>query len=118
MALTQPTRDVWARWTFHGWHSWPEAGSIGRDYLASRHRHLFHVRVQLSVEHNDREVEFHDLLEHCMEATPSGDLGRSSCEDIAERIAAHVAERWPGRRLVITVAEDDEVGATLTWEST
>lgn len=95
-----------------GFHCWP--GATGeRAYLADRHRHRFIVSVSLTVEHDDREVEFHDLLDRAAGWWPGPELGRQSCEDIARRYIHRLAERYPGRRYSVTVSEDGEVSATV-----
>jgi DNA-directed RNA polymerase specialized sigma24 family protein len=49
-------------------HWWP--GATGkRAYLADEHMHDFRIRVAVEVEHDERQVEFHDLrdaLETCI----------------------------------------------------
>ena len=108
-------RTVTVRFTKEGWHNWPEAEGV-RDYLASRHRHLFYYELTVSVGHNDREIEFHDLLEFASHAAVAGELGRRSCEDMAEVILKAVRDKYPERTYACTVWEDNEVGATITWE--
>jgi hypothetical protein len=108
-------RTVTVRFTREGWHCWPEADGV-RDYLASRHRHLFYYEVTISVNHNDREVEFHDLLEFARESAVQGELGRRSCEDMAEVVLEAISQKWKDRQYKVSVFEDNEVGATITWE--
>jgi hypothetical protein len=108
-------RSITVRFTIEGWHCWPEADGV-RDYLASRHRHLFYYEVTVSVNHNDREVEFHDLLEHARASAIGGELGRRSCEDMAEIVLEAVRNKYPDRSYSCAVYEDNEVGATIVWE--
>jgi hypothetical protein len=105
---------IWVTWRAPGFHRW--LGAEGkRRYLADRHRHVFHFKVALDVRHNDREVEFHDLLDHCRAITrPEHDWDLSSCEDIAKLILIRVAERWPDRRPQVSVSEDGECGAVVS----
>ena len=114
--VDQVVREIRVRWTHVGFHYWPDAPAH-RAYLAARHRHLFHYTVTIPVEHHDREVEFHDLLDACRAFTDAwGDeLGRSSCEEMAEGIARHIAQQYPGRRIVATASEDGEVDAVVTY---
>ena len=107
-------RSITVRWTKEGWHNWPEAEGE-RDYLASRHRHLFHYELQVSVEHNDREIEFHDLLAFARSVSLEGELGRTSCESLAEIVLTAIQAKYPGRDYACTVWEDNEVGATIEW---
>jgi hypothetical protein len=107
------TRRVWVTHRFEGFHSW-EGAPAGREYLAHPHRHLFHVRAEVDVDHGDREVEFHDLLDQVVDYCGGlvGLLG--SCEAIAEVLAVELERRYPGRRVAVDVSEDGEAGATVT----
>lgn len=107
-------REIKVKWTREGWHCWPEADGV-RDYLASRHRHLFYYVLTVSVKHNDREIEFHDLLEFARENSVGGELGRRSCEDMAEVVLKAVRDKYPGRAYSCEVWEDNEVGAIVSW---
>lgn len=108
--------EVWARFTQEGWHRWPDA-SARRDYLAHEHRHLFHVCVTVPVTHEDRQVEFHDLMDAARSAWPGPALGPMSCETIARIIGAHVLQEFALDVVRVTVSEDDECGANLTITS-
>jgi hypothetical protein len=110
---------AWVTTRFVGFHLWPDAPRA-RDYIGRRHRHVFHVQVQVDVFHDDREVEFHDLLDLVNDAVGalgeplSGgarDLGAMSCEMIARHLAEAIREQLPGRRIMVDVSEDGEVGA-------
>lgn len=76
------TARIVVRFVAEGWHCWPAAPEH-RSYLASRHRHLFHVEVRLPVVHEEREVEFHDLLDAAKVDFGSGEFGAASCETLA-----------------------------------
>lgn len=106
---------AWVRWTSAGFHYWP--GALGNQtYLSVRHRHLFHFEVAVDVYHDDRDVEFHDLLNHCKQFTGyHAEWEGNSCESIARLVAAHVQERWPDRNPTVTVSEDGECGATVQF---
>ena len=58
------TRTTWVkvRFDYPGLHMWPDAPAE-QVYLASEHRHMFQLTAHLTVEHDDREVEFHALRE-------------------------------------------------------
>jgi hypothetical protein len=98
--------------TAEGFHHWPEAPAL-RAYLASQHRHLFHVRIEVEVTHADREIECHDLREFCIQAFGSGDMGSQSCEMMAEALAQQITRRFGDRRVVVEVLEDGEVGGRV-----
>ena len=40
-----------------GYHCWPDA-PVPYEFLGSRHRHIFHIRVERTVNEPGREVEF------------------------------------------------------------
>jgi len=107
--MTQCT--IFVRFTQPGFHHWPEP-TKGREYLGKRHRHLFHVEVSLNVNHHDREVEFHDLLDFARNAFTGGELGGQSCETMAQALGEEIARRF-GRAVQVTVSEDGEVGAVV-----
>lgn len=108
------TAEAVVRWTLEGFHSWPEACGK-RAYLASCHRHLFHFEARLELRHDERDVEFHDMLQELRGLWPqSHDFGSSSCETIARATAQHIAGAWPGRKCSVAVFEDGEVGAQVT----
>ena len=43
-------------------------------------------------------------------------LGRRSCEQLAEAVAARIDLTWPGRQITVAVYEDNEVGATIPFQ--
>lgn len=100
-----------------GYHRWPDA-TAHRSYLASEHRHTFMISVQASVQHAERDIEFHDLKEElemvvwgmsmAIPNNPPIQFGSMSCEAIALKIL----ERMPHVDIV-TVSEDESVGATV-----
>ena len=110
---------IHVRFRMDGLHYWP-AAPVHRAYLAMEHRHLFHVEVSTQVEHDDREIEFHDLMseaqvafmENCVSGT---NLGAASCEMIARNMAAALAAAHR-RTFTVSVFEDGECGATVTSE--
>jgi len=116
---------IFVTFTIPGLHSWPEAPDES-SYLRDSHRHLFHFRVEMSVRGVDREVEFHQLRQDCLEMLgfhysygPLGALnfGQKSCESIAldllEAIRAEESDRW----LAVEVSEDGECGARVESRS-
>lgn len=111
-------RFITVKFTAPGWHRWPAAPE-SRAYLREQHRHLFHVAVSMEVDHNERQVEFHDLLDVVRPAFGEGDFGAASCETLASALI----ERLHGiygrtRRISVHVSEDDECGATVFWVPT
>ncbi len=94
---------------FHRWAGAPPA----RGYLRDLHRHEFHVEVCARVEHDDRDIEFHDLKDALGPLMPTGDQGTRSCEMMATSIIEGLDELWPGRILWCEVWEDGECGARV-----
>lgn len=111
----QPTSLTFAvvRFTVEGWHCWPNAHEK-RAYLRYKHRHLFHVEVRLQVFHDEREVEYHDLLDFCKEHFLGGDRGADSCETMARGLAQKLTASFPGRLVEVSCLEDNEAGAVVT----
>lgn len=102
---------IFVTFTVDGFHKWSDAPER-RAYLRDRHRHLFHVRVETQVEHDDREIEFHDLLDDARANCPGGELGDSSCEMIGQRLGMYLSEKYR-RPFRVAVSEDGEVGASV-----
>lgn len=115
------TRRIWVTHRFDGFHAWHDAPQV-RSYLASPHRHLFHVKLTMDVHHDDREVEFHDLRDEVVGICgtlgvdgpgKSRALHGMSCEQIALFIAEAIRQRHDGRSLECEVSEDGELGAIV-----
>lgn len=113
--MTDRTTAI-VRFTFEGFHRWP--GATGRrSYLADLHRHMFHVECQLETFHDEREVEFHDLLNDARRARGALVPHRSdySCETMARLIGEQLGDKYPGRYLSVSVTEDNENGARIDF---
>lgn len=107
--------DITVKLELAGWHSWPSAPAH-RAYLASLHRHLFHVTATVRVFHDDRDVEFHDLSDEVAawwgDATSRWDRG--SCEQMARSLHVLLTDRYgTEREVVVSVGEDGEAWATV-----
>lgn len=124
------TRGIFVTTEFNGTHCWPECPIDEVGFLRHEHRHTFKVKVQLEVIHNDRDVEFivfkrfiNKVIEQ-MYGEYNYQLGRRSCEDIADDLIAAIkisdfyvikmggGEEQP-RKIVVEVSEDGEVGARV-----
>lgn len=118
--MTQSNATVWVQFQQVGFHYWADAPKH-RAYLAQSHRHVFHVEVSADVEHDDRDIEFHDLRDEAtslfrgLTVSKGGDFGPQSCETLARRLAVRVAGNL-ARPITVTVSEDGECGATVTAE--
>lgn len=108
---------IWITFKMPGIHCWPTAPEH-RDYLRQPHRHLFGVKVATAVDHDDREIEFHDLLDQAkaifadgLEGPDALPIGRS-CETMARRLGVYLSHAHK-RLFTVTVDEDGECGATV-----
>lgn len=118
------TGSVWTTFETVGFHNWPDAPESVR-HLRDRHRHLFHIRVEVGVNHAEREVEFQLLQSNVsgfiLETFKISDLGFEfedrSCETIAQAIMGMLTDFYPSSYpYEVTVSEDGESGATLRVE--
>lgn len=108
---------IFVRFQQVGFHCWPDAPE-SRAYLRAKHRHTFEIEVSTSVDHDDRDIEFHDLRDEAL-AVFRGltvgkgfDYGSQSCEQLARRLATQIADRY-ARTVSVMVSEDGECGATV-----
>ncbi len=122
-AKQRAKRYVWVTFQKAGYHVYPAAASepilADVSYLGNRHRHLFKFRIQLEIFHNDREVEFHQLLNFCEAQLGSRiELNSKSVEMLADDFYDILAVRYPGREISIEVSEDGENGCRIDYPAT
>jgi hypothetical protein len=101
---------IWVKFTRAGFHRWTDAPEP-RAYLRDIHRHQFHVKVTTSVKHENREIEFHDLLDLAQAAFSTGD-GTWSCERMATNLSNKLSKEL-NRSVRVDVSEDGECGAAV-----
>jgi hypothetical protein len=120
-------RVIWVTFQKEGIHKYPAANYdpklvTGDEYdvsfLGYPHRHIFHFKVAIEVFHNDRDIEFIQF-KRWLENLYTGvlTLNYKSCEMISDDLYEVIAERYPNRFIEITVAEDNENGATITYNT-
>lgn len=120
----QNKRWIWVTFTKEGVHKYPAAltdpalatgDKYDVSFLGYPHRHIFHFKVKIQVEHLDREIEFIQFKRWLENLYNDGtlQLDYKSCEMIAEELAVNIHARYPGRDLVIDVSEDNENGAEI-----
>jgi hypothetical protein len=68
----------------------------------------------LQLFHNEREIEFHNLLDFCKEAFQGGDMGDASSETMAHTLLQKVTAQYPKRFVEVHCFEDGEVGAIVS----
>lgn len=112
---TEGGAAIFVKFTEEGFHCWPQAPDH-RAYLRAEHRHVFHVTVELRVYHDEREIEFHDLMAEAralFKALHDGTGCHSgSCEAMA-RVVANQLAATHDRMVLVTVSEDGECGARV-----
>ena len=129
MALDVTTRQIWVTFQKEGVHLYPAAKddpalATGDEYdvsfLGYAHRHIFHFRVAIDVFHDDRDIEFIQFKRwlESLYANSTLELNHRSCEMIAEELAQEIHNKYPNRSITISVAEDNENGATMTFNPT
>ena len=122
---------IWVTFQKEGIHKYPAALedpklATGDEYdvsfLGYPHRHIFHFRVCIEVFHDDRDIEFIQFkrwLERLYTNDKSSGvlvLDYKSCEMICDELAEKINDKYPNRKLEITVSEDGENGATIQYE--
>jgi hypothetical protein len=88
-------------------------------FLGHPHRHIFHFRVRICVQHNDRDIEFIQFKRwlESLYSDSTLELNYKSCEMIAEELIGVISDRW-NRSMSVSVYEDNENGAILDYEPT
>ena len=121
-------RMIWVTFQREGVHRYPGADTDPKlatgdwddvSFLGVAHRHIFHFRIGIQVFHNDRDIEFIQFkrwLERLYQGTLQ--LDYKSCEMIADDLYIHIADRYPGRDVTISVAEDNENGCLIEYNTT
>ena len=122
-------RKIWITFRREGIHRYPAAltdpalctaGEYDVSFLGNAHRHIFHFRVWIDVFHNDRDIEFIQF-KRWLEGLYTKDileLDFKSCEMIADDLYIQIADRYPGRNVVIEVSEDGENGCSISYNLT
>lgn len=101
---------------FEGIHCYPAAPEEVA-FLRNPHRHMFQVRIDLEVMHNDRDVEFILFRRETdkMIRESITNMQHRSCEMICEILLGYVMTHYPERDCTIEVSEDGENGARLEY---
>ena len=111
-------RYIYITTQFEGLHRYenaPEEVLFLRNY----HRHLFKIRLQIQVEHNERDIEFimckHAIDNYIFQKYLDMKVN-SSCETIAEELINYTKSIYGNRKVICEVSEDGENGAVLESE--
>jgi hypothetical protein len=116
-------RKIWITFQRAGFHRYPAASEDPKlsdvSYLGSRHRHLFKFRVEIEIFHNDRELEFHQVLNYCESLYKDNhlEIDYKSVEMLADDLYLQLADKYPGRTMAIEVSEDGECGCRIEYNT-
>ena len=124
----RPNKMIWVTFRKEGIHKYPAALTdpnlaTGDEYdvsfLGYPHRHIFHFRVWISVQHDDRDIEFIQF-KRWLESLYNGQgavlsLDHKSCEMMSEDLYNIIALKYPGREIWIEVSEDGENGSFIKY---
>lgn len=120
--LTVKRNRIWVTFQKEGIHKYPAAltdpGLEAVSFLGYPHRHIFHIRVEIDVFHNDRDIEFILFKRWLEDLFDVGtlQLDYKSCEMIADDIANEIHRIYPDRCCIVSVAEDNENGCVKHYE--
>ena len=112
---------VWVTFRKEGIHKYPAALDdpklVDVSFLGYPHRHIFHFKVWIEVFHDDRDVEF-ILFKRWLEGLYDGtlELNYNSCEMIADDLHKEVTNKYPKRKIWISVSEDGENGCIKKYK--
>lgn len=110
--LARRAYRVWVTFDRVGFHCYPDAPEEVA-YLRDRHRHVFKFKVEVSVTHAERDIEFHMLKNFLEKQYPVTECGGKSCETMALEVLNLIEENYPNRRASVEVSEDGECGAVV-----
>jgi hypothetical protein len=124
----RPNKMIWVTFRKEGIHKYPAALTepalaTGDEYdvsfLGYPHRHIFHFRVWINVQHNDRDIEFIQF-KRWLEALYNGQgsvlsLDYKSCEMMSDELHDIIKAKYPDREVWIEVSEDGENGSFIKY---
>lgn len=122
----RPHKMIWVTFQREGIHRYPAAETDPAlatglwddvSFLAVPHRHIFHFKVWIEVNHNDRDIEFIQFKRWLDRLYQNSvlQLDYKSCEMMAEDLYEQIAAQYPKREVWIEVSEDGENGAFIKF---
>ena len=101
--------------SFEGCHRFANAPAEVA-FLRQPHRHIFHVKVEMEVFHDDRELEFILVKRAIEDFVSSYDYDvNSSCEQLATSISNFLLGVYGDRKVICQVLEDGENGGCVYY---
>ena len=124
----RPNKMIWVTFRKEGIHCYPAAATdpklaTGDEYdvsfLGTPHRHIFHFRVWINVQHNARDIEFIPF-KRGLESLYTGQgsvlsLDYKSCEMMSDDLYDVISNKYPSREIWIEVSEDGENGSFIKY---
>jgi hypothetical protein len=124
----RPAKFIFVRFQKEGIHKYPAALTdpnlaTGDEYdvsfLGYPHRHIFHFRVWINVQHDDRDIEFIQF-KRWLESLYNGQgsvlsLDYKSCEMMSEDLYQQISQKYPSREIWIEISEDGENGSFIKY---
>ena len=116
------SKMIYVTFQKEGIHKYPAAltdpNLADVSFLGYPHRHIFHFKVTIEVNHDDREIEF-ILFKRELERLYNDSvlqLDYKSCEMIGDQLINYIVDKYPNRKMCVEVSEDNENGAICTYE--
>ena len=119
--MNDKTSMIWVTFRREGIHRYPDALTNPDledvSFLGHPHRHMFHFKVWIEVNHDDKDIEFIQFKRWLEDLYGSSalELKNKSCEMIARELNEKIIARYPGRKTWIEVSEDGENGCLLKF---
>ena len=116
LTLRKVKKSIWVTFQKEGIHKYPDAPDEV-EFLRYPHRHIFKFKVQIDVEHDDRDIEFF-IFKRWLESLYQGNilqLDYKSCEMISDDLYLQINNKYPNRFVVIDVSEDGENGCQVVY---
>lgn len=116
ITLRKVKKSIWVTFQKEGIHKYPDAPDEV-DFLRYPHRHIFHFKVEIEVDHDDRDIEFF-IFKRWLESLYQDNvlqLDYKSCEMMADDLARQIKDKYPQRKLIIEVSEDGENGSRTEY---
>ena len=122
----RPAKFIFVTFQKEGMHRYPAALTdpnlaTGDEYdvsfLGYPHRHIFHFKVWISVEHSDRDIEFIQFKRWLLNLYKDSILALDykSCEMISDDLYEVISKKYPNREVWIEVSEDGENGSFIKY---
>ena len=99
---------------FEQFHCWPNAPEeVG--FLRAKHRHIFHLTVNIQQFQDDRDIEYFLFQREVQELKDTIEWKENtSCEMFSIQLKRKLEVKYPNREIQVSLFEDGENGAIIT----